>query len=147
MEVHSLGELRLWGSVAAIGTFDGAYASRSAQAFLEELSDLNLREIWVGHESRFGKGQSGDMPLLGTRFHTRVVNSIHCQTGEVISSMRVRSLLADGKPDYAATLLGLAAMDRNLIRVSPVWLEDPDLVARVETSNQPDITQEYSYIW
>lgn len=214
MEVHSSGELRLWGSVATVGTFDGvhrghqrlvrsaviraarlvvpsvaytfdpppkayfggaailstleeklerlealgldhavvahfdeAYASRSAAAFLEEISDLNPREVWVGHDFRFGKGQAGDVPLLGTRFHTRVIDSIHCQTGEVISSTRIRSLLAGGEPERAETLLGLAAMRRNAIGVSPVWLEDPDLVARMDGSNRSDATQEYANIW
>ena len=214
MEVHSSGELRLWGSVATVGAFDGVhrghqrlvrsaviraarlvvpsvaytfdpppkayfggaailstleeklerlealgldhavvarfdevYASRSAEAFLEEMSDLNPREAWVGHDFRFGKGQAGDVALLGTRFHTRVIDSIHCRSGEVISSTRIRSLLAGGEAERAETLLGLAAMRRNSVGVSSVWLEDPDLVARTDGSDRWDATQEYASIW
>ena len=131
-----------------VASFDEAYASRSADSFLEELSYLHPREAWVGQDFRFGKGQSGDVALLGTCFRTKILEPIHCRSGQVISSTRIRSLLAEGNSGPARSLLGFSELDRNLVRASPVWLEDPDLVARVDAPNRWDAPQvEYANIW
>ena len=133
---------------AVVARFDESYAARSAESFLQELSELNPRESWVGHDFRFGKGQRGDVQLLGRRFRTRLLDPIQCQSGEVISSTRIRSLLAAGDPGCAENLLGLSAMVRNRVGTSPVWLEDPDLVARMDTAVPTGAEQqEYANIW
>lgn len=91
---------------AVVAVFDAAYAARSAQDFLEELADLNPVEAWVGPDFRFGHAGEGDVEALRARFTTRVFEPLRCREGTVISSNRVRALLAQGASDKARDLLG-----------------------------------------
>lgn len=91
---------------AVVAGFDAGYAARCAEDFLEELAALNPSEVWVGADFRFGRGGAGDVDALAARFKTRVFEPVQCGEGEVISSSRVRRLLAQGATGEAHALLG-----------------------------------------
>lgn len=73
---------------------------------------LGAREIFVGYNYRFGKGRAGDvgtLKRLGKEygFVVREIEQISLD-GEVISSTKIRKLLAEGSVEHAARLLGRA---------------------------------------
>lgn len=89
-----------------VAGFDAEYAARGTDDFLEEIAAMNPREIWVGPNFRFGHGGRGDTDTLSACFTTRVFEPIRCAKGKVISSSRVRRLLARGALHDAHALLG-----------------------------------------
>lgn len=91
---------------AVVAVFDETYAARSARDFLEELAGLNPAEVWVGPDFRFGHAGEGDVNALRARFTIQVFEPLRCREGTVISSNRVRALLAQGASDKARDLLG-----------------------------------------
>lgn len=89
-----------------VAAFDASYTSRASEDFLEELAMMNPAEVWVGPDFRFGRGQSGGVGTLASRFTIRVFELVCCRSGEAISSSRVRGLLAKGAIAKAGDLLG-----------------------------------------
>ncbi|HEY4094020.1 MAG TPA: bifunctional riboflavin kinase/FAD synthetase [Baekduia sp.] len=89
--------------------FDGAFAERSAQDFVDHVlvERVAATQVSVGENFRFGHGAQGDVALLGadTRFSTRVVPLLEVD-GEVVSSSHIRGLVAGGAVHYAGQLLG-----------------------------------------
>jgi len=89
--------------------FDAAFAARSASEFVEEVlvGQLGAREVSIGENFRFGAGAQGDAAMLAAdrRFTTRVV-ALRELDGEIVSSSRIRSLIAAGEVGRAAVLLG-----------------------------------------
>jgi len=71
---------------------------------------LHMAELWVGEGFALGRGREGDVPALqcmGSElgFQVRIVEPI-AYRGQVISSTRVRELLARGQVAEARHLLG-----------------------------------------
>ena len=102
--------------VAALGVdelvvipFDRAFSDRSAETFLDDVlvGQLGATRVSVGENFRFGHGARGDTALLRAdgRFETRVVPLVEIEE-EVISSSRVRGLVAAGEVDHANRFLG-----------------------------------------
>lgn len=89
-----------------VANFNEAYMSRSAEVFIEELRALHPLEIWVGRNFRFGRGRQGGLDELAVAFSVRVMDPVCCTRGEVISSTRIRSLIAAGQREEAWALLG-----------------------------------------
>lgn len=89
-----------------VARFDEAYMSRSAEGFIEEIRALNPNEIWIGRDFRFGRGRQGGLEELAAAFSVQVMDPICCTRGEVISSTRIRSLMAAGQREEAWALLG-----------------------------------------
>jgi riboflavin kinase / FMN adenylyltransferase len=89
--------------------FDGAFASQSPQAFVDDVlvGQLGATRVSVGENFRFGHRARGDVALLRGQdaFETRVVELVQ-DGGEVISSSRIRDLIAAGEVDRAAAWLG-----------------------------------------
>ena len=89
--------------------FDAAFAARSAGEFVDEVlvALLGAREVSIGENFRFGAGAQGDADMLAAdgRFTTRVV-ALREVDGEIVSSSRIRSLIAAGEVARAAVLLG-----------------------------------------
>ncbi len=89
--------------------FDEAFAARPAAQFVDDVlvGALAARSVSVGENFRFGAGAQGDAALLAGdgRFAARVVPLRECD-GEIVSSSRIRSLVAAGEVVRAATLLG-----------------------------------------
>ncbi|HEX4466974.1 MAG TPA: bifunctional riboflavin kinase/FAD synthetase [Solirubrobacteraceae bacterium] len=89
--------------------FDAAFASRSAQEFVDDVlvEALGARQVAIGENFRFGHRAQGDPALLSadTRFAT-VVHPLLEIDGEVVSSSHVRGLLGAGEVAAANRLLG-----------------------------------------
>jgi riboflavin kinase/FMN adenylyltransferase len=102
--------------VAALGVrelvvipFDGAFASRSAQEFVEDvlLERLDARTVSVGENFRFGHRARGDAALLERQddFETRVSRMVELE-GEIVSSTHIRGLVTAGDVERAGRFLG-----------------------------------------
>jgi len=89
--------------------FDAAFAAQSARQFVDDVlvGTLAARSVSVGENFRFGSGAAGDAQMLAAdgRFEARVV-ALREYDGEIVSSSRIRSLIAAGEMGRAATLLG-----------------------------------------
>jgi riboflavin kinase / FMN adenylyltransferase len=89
--------------------FDGAFASQSPQAFIDDVlvRQLGATKVSVGENFRFGHRAQGDVALLLAQdaFETRVVDLVQGD-GEVISSSHIRELIAAGEVERAAACLG-----------------------------------------
>jgi riboflavin kinase / FMN adenylyltransferase len=89
--------------------FDGAFAQRSAQSFIDDVlvGTLGARHVSVGENFRFGHRAQGDPELLAAdgRFGVRVVELKEID-GEVVSSSHIRGLILGGAVEYADKLLG-----------------------------------------
>ncbi|MDB5677131.1 bifunctional riboflavin kinase/FAD synthetase [Sphingomonas bacterium] len=91
--------------------FDAALAALSAEAFVEHclVGDLGVGGVATGEDFTFGKGRSGDIPLmrsLGERHGFTVDTIAPVQLdGETVSSTRIRDALRVGDPRGAARLL------------------------------------------
>jgi FAD synthase len=94
---------------AVVALFDEDYAARGTEDFLKEITALNPVEVWVGPNFRFGSEKGGDPETLGARFPTRSFEPVLCGGGKVISSSRVRALMARGAHGEARELLGWSA--------------------------------------
>jgi len=89
--------------------FDGEFAARSAQDFVDHVlvERVAATHVSVGENFRFGHKAQGDAQLLAgdARFETRTVPLLEVD-GEVVSSSHIRGLLAGGAVQYADELLG-----------------------------------------
>jgi riboflavin kinase/FMN adenylyltransferase len=102
--------------IAALGVaelvvvpFHQGFARQSPEEFVSEVlvGRLGATHVSVGENFRFGHRARGDSALLAAdpRFATRVVPMVE-QDGEIVSSSRIRALVAAGEVDAAARLLG-----------------------------------------
>ncbi|HLI59025.1 MAG TPA: bifunctional riboflavin kinase/FAD synthetase [Solirubrobacteraceae bacterium] len=89
--------------------FDGEFAARSPEAFVDEIlvGRLQATHVSVGENFRFGHDQRGDTAMLcaDARFRTRVVRLVEVE-GEIVSSSHIRALVEAGEVDIAARFLG-----------------------------------------
>jgi riboflavin kinase/FMN adenylyltransferase len=89
--------------------FDRGFAQQSPPDFVTEVlvQRLGATHVSVGENFRFGHRAGGDTALLAgdQRFATRVVAMVEVD-GEIVSSSRIRALIAAGEVDAAARLLG-----------------------------------------
>ncbi len=90
-------------------SFDEAFASESPQEFIDTVlvDRLGATSVSVGDNFRFGHSAAGDASLLAAdgRFETRVVPLVSAD-GAVVSSSRIRALVAAGEVGAAGRLLG-----------------------------------------
>jgi riboflavin kinase/FMN adenylyltransferase len=89
--------------------FDEGFAHQSPQEFIDHVlvDRLGATHVSVGENFRFGHRAAGDAALLSadSRFQTRVVPLVEAD-GEVVSSSRIRALVAGGDVESAEVLLG-----------------------------------------
>jgi riboflavin kinase/FMN adenylyltransferase len=89
--------------------FDDEFSSIDAEAFCSRIlvETLGARSVSVGENFRFGARAKGDPKMLASRaeFETRVVPLVEVD-GEIVSSTRVRSLVAAGEVEAATRCLG-----------------------------------------
>ena len=94
--------------------FDEARSRESAEEFVEEVlvGCLRARAVVVGHDFHFGHRRAGNVPLLqamGARLGFDVLGlTLIAEGAGVVSSTRIRRLVADGEVEAAAALLGRA---------------------------------------
>lgn len=84
----------------------------SAEKFIDLVlgRQLKAREVVVGFNFRFGRERAGDTELLRSRgvllgFKVKVMDPVRV-AGEIVSSSRIRELLAEGEAEQAAACLG-----------------------------------------
>ncbi len=89
--------------------FDGAFASRTAQDFVDHVlvETLQATHVSVGENFRFGHKAKGDADMLRAdgRFETRVQPLLEFDD-EVVSSSHIRGLVLAGDVEEAGRLLG-----------------------------------------
>jgi len=91
--------------------FDRQVAQQSAREFLERLkTHLGFSRFWVGYDFAMGRNREGDIPALQRLgeemgFQLQIIEPVEVD-GRVISSTRIRTLLAEGRVDEANELLG-----------------------------------------
>src|SRR5690242_16555482 len=93
--------------------FNAALAAMTAEDFVREVivKRMNVREVWVGADFRFGHRRAGDVALLQTLgrelgFEVHTLEAVEAEEGERVSATRIRELLAAGEFAQAARLLG-----------------------------------------
>jgi riboflavin kinase/FMN adenylyltransferase len=93
--------------------FDADFSARSAEEFIQTIlvDWLGATAVVTGFDFHFGKGREGGPAFLmasGERhgFAVSLVDAFRDENAEVISSSRIRTLLADGEVAEAAGLLG-----------------------------------------
>jgi riboflavin kinase/FMN adenylyltransferase len=92
-------------------TFNRELMQTRAADFLERLERyLRPRELWVGEDFAMGYKREGNIPFIRTWAGPRRIEvhtiPVVVANGEVVSGSRIRSLLAEGKVEDAARLLG-----------------------------------------
>ncbi|MEO7917037.1 MAG: bifunctional riboflavin kinase/FAD synthetase [Dokdonella sp.] len=92
--------------------FNAELAAMSPEAFVETIlvEQLVAREIWVGADFRFGRARVGDVDMLHAMgkqlgFTVKVFGDFEVD-GQRVRSSEIRRLLALGKFDAAADVLG-----------------------------------------
>ena len=89
--------------------FDDEFSSIAAEDFCSRIlvEGLGAESVSVGENFRFGAKARGDPQMLASRdeFETRVVPLVEVD-GEIVSSTRVRSLVAAGEVEAATRCLG-----------------------------------------
>ena len=92
--------------------FDAEMAGKLAQDFVIDVlvRELEVSHVVVGQDFRFGKGRGGDVTVLGYMgemegFGVTMFGAVS-ESGEKISSSKVRAALKAGRPEEAARLLG-----------------------------------------
>lgn len=91
--------------------FNNDFMHLTPEEFILNLtSKINVKAIVVGYNYRFGFKGSGDIHLLKKlakkyNFKVIVIGPV-VKNGDVVSSSRIRSLIAEGKVDEAAVLIG-----------------------------------------
>ena len=100
---------RLGVSELVVIPFDGEFAARSAEDFVERVlvERLGATHVSVGENFRFGHKAQGDAEMLraDSRFETKVQPLIEIE-GEIVSSSHIRGLVLSGAIAEAGRLLG-----------------------------------------
>ncbi len=97
--------------LAVVQTFDAEFADQPAEDFLARVSTgRELRGLVLTAESAFGRDRSAGLPAirkLARTFGYRVIEVPRlASSGEVVSSSRLRGLLAEGRLSDIRRLLG-----------------------------------------
>ena len=96
----------------AVLDFTPQMAAMTARDFMQQVlkEQLHVEVLVIGYDHRFGRGRSEgfeDYVRYGHEMGIEVVRGEACiEDGEPVSSTRIRSLLAEGRVDEAARLLG-----------------------------------------
>ena len=84
---------------------DKEFLSLEALDFIDILKKLNVKEVFVGEDYRFGKNRVGTPSLLKDFFDVRVIDLIK-ENGDKISSQDIKNLIELAKLEEATKLLG-----------------------------------------
>lgn len=98
--------------VLVVIPFDMKFASTTADSFVDEIliNAIGVRELVVGYDYAFGKGRQGNIEFLRAKgleqgFPVAVVEA-HYEGGMLVSSSKIRELVAMGRMRDVRTLLG-----------------------------------------
>lgn len=84
---------------------DKQFTELSDLDFIEILKKMNVKEIFVGQDFRYGKKASGTIQTLKKYFEVHVID-IKNINGEKIATSKISNLLLEGKVKEANDLLG-----------------------------------------
>lgn len=84
---------------------DKAFTKLSDLDFINLLKKMNVKEVFVGKDFRYGNNQKGSIYTLQDYFDVHVVD-IKNDGEEKISSQEIKNLIKDGKIEKASKLLG-----------------------------------------
>lgn len=84
---------------------DEDFLSMSAIEFIDYLKKLNVKEIYVGEDYKFGKNASGDIKLLKKYFDVFVINCVTFK-GKKISTQTILNEIKNGHMAYSNSLMG-----------------------------------------
>lgn len=84
---------------------DKDFLNLSDVDFIEILKKLNVKEVFIGEDFRFGKGRKGTPDTLKDYFDVDVRKLLEIND-EKVSSQNIKNLLEVGKIDEANSLLG-----------------------------------------
>ena len=84
---------------------DKKFTELSDLDFIEVLKTMNVKEIFVGQDFRYGRKASGSIETLKKYFEVHVID-IENVNGEKISSSKISNLLQEGQLEEANDLLG-----------------------------------------
>ncbi|WP_022901763.1 bifunctional riboflavin kinase/FAD synthetase [Humibacter albus] len=103
-------------------TFDKALSQVPAAEFVERflVSRLHAKTLLVGSDFRYGAKGAGDVALLGELgrrdgFDVQLIDDVHVEGHDRVSSTEIRSLLAQGDVAEAGVLLGHAPVVRGTV--------------------------------
>lgn len=98
--------------VVICANFTRIFADQHPENFAREVlhEKIGVCEVYVGYDYAFGKGREGSINSLknmgkGYGFAVGVVDAIHVNS-MIVSSSSIRDLIAAGKVEEAATMLG-----------------------------------------
>jgi riboflavin kinase / FMN adenylyltransferase len=98
--------------VVIVAAFSKEYARQTPEEFVQGTlyDQIQIRQLFVGHDFTFGKGREGDIALLkdlGRKygFNVEVVGAVRV-AGRVVSSSLIRELIQKGEMPEATRLLG-----------------------------------------
>ncbi len=98
--------------VLVLVPFTPQFAATSAVHFVDDIliGRIGVKELVVGYDYAFGKGRTGNIEFLQAQgrkkgFPVTVVDA-HYENGMLVSSTKVRELIAQGRMAEARTLLG-----------------------------------------
>ena len=109
--------------VLVIIPFTPAFAATPAEVFVDEilLKIIGMNDLVVGYDYAFGKGRSGDANFLKQQgaakgFPVTVIEA-HYEAGVLVSSSKIRELIAGGDVRAARALLGRSYQIRGRVQV------------------------------
>lgn len=109
--------------VLVIVPFTRNFAAMSAEEFVDDflVGRIGVRELVVGYDYAFGKGRRGDIDFLKSQggekgFPVTVVEPYY-ENDMLVSSTKVRELVADGRMIDASRLLGRPYQIRGVVQV------------------------------
>ncbi len=98
--------------VLVVMPFDREFAAVPADTFVEDIlvSTIGVRELVVGYDYAFGRGRTGTIDFLKRKGQERgfpvTVVEAHYEDGMLVSSTKIRELVAEGRMRDVRTLLG-----------------------------------------
>jgi len=109
--------------VLVIVPFTREFATMSAEEFVDDflIGRIGVKELVVGYDYAFGKGRRGDINFLKRQgaekdFPVTVVEP-HYEDDILVSSTKVRELVAEGRMIDASKLLGRPYQIRGVVQV------------------------------
>lgn len=109
--------------VLIIVPFTKKFASMAAEEFVDDflVGRIGVKELVVGYDYAFGKGRRGNIQFLreqGTKcgFSVSVVEA-HYENSMLVSSTKVRKLVAEGRMIDASKLLGHPYQIRGVVQI------------------------------
>jgi len=109
--------------VLVVIPFDREFAATTAEGFVEEvlIRKIGVKELVVGYDYAFGRGRTGNIDFLKAKgvekgFPVTVVEA-HYENGMLVSSTKIRELVAEGRMRDVRQLLGRYYQIRGEVQV------------------------------